>query len=222
MTPAQLSRGSSSSPASSTSSGSTTAATSAVVSSALFAGTSPPCAPQGSCRSASGGSSFTRAMASSTRASAVRCSCAGPGASAGGVGGWSEERRRPGSGRGGGRPPPPKPAQPRSTASWMSSSRRLSKRPSLPMTRRSPGSTGVVLTMAPWMTVWALASLKPCSRCTCTGLRESYRPGSVLKMGRNRSGCRLQGRSTSSAQSPRHAVTRSEPLSAASSSVVAP
>mmetsp|Transcript_117796 Transcript_117796/g.234690 ORF Transcript_117796/g.234690 Transcript_117796/m.234690 type:complete len:273 (-) Transcript_117796:1260-2078(-) len=109
-----------------------------------------------------------------------------------------------------------------STACWTSSSRRLSNRPSLPKTSKSPCCTGVVLTMAPWITVCAFASLKPWSRCTCTGLRVSYRPGTVLKICRKRKGQMEHGRSTKRAQSPRLAVTRFEPRSVASNSVVAP
>ena len=62
----------------------------------------------------------------------------------------------------------------------------------------------------------------PKGRVTCTGRRSSKRPGSVLKMVFRRSGTKLTGRSTKMALSPKQAVTRSVPLMAASSNVVAP
>mmetsp|Transcript_3360 Transcript_3360/g.9489 ORF Transcript_3360/g.9489 Transcript_3360/m.9489 type:complete len:279 (+) Transcript_3360:758-1594(+) len=73
------------------------------------------------------------------------------------------------------------------------------------------------------MTACAWLSLKPWSRCTCTGLRESYLPGSVLKIPCNLLGdWGPDGRNTKSAQSPKHAVMRSRPRKAAKSNVVAP
>mmetsp|Transcript_103089 Transcript_103089/g.291483 ORF Transcript_103089/g.291483 Transcript_103089/m.291483 type:complete len:242 (+) Transcript_103089:473-1198(+) len=164
MIPAQLSRGSWSRAAAGVA---TTAATRAVVSSALFAGTSPPRALHGTESGSSRRSSFTLAMARSTSSLATCCSRAGPGIP-------SCRSQVPGSGHAGRRLDPARAAlQDCSTVRWMSSSRRLSNSPSLPKIRMSPCCTGVVLTMAPWITVWAFASLKPCKRCTCTGLLES-------------------------------------------------
>mmetsp|Transcript_89692 Transcript_89692/g.254309 ORF Transcript_89692/g.254309 Transcript_89692/m.254309 type:complete len:202 (-) Transcript_89692:1346-1951(-) len=156
-------------------------ATMAVVSSALFAGTSASCELQGARAAGSDASNFTRRMARDTSAAAACRSCAASGSASISASGSMKDgmSSRPAcSGRRWMPHGPPAAAargweQCDSSVRLMSSSPRLSNRPSVPSTTRSPCRTGVEPMVAPWITACACEPLRPWRRCTWTGRRAS-------------------------------------------------